>query len=223
MAKKKLTVNQQQWKKEVNRLKQFIRRAEKRGFTFDDIIPETPKRITKKQLNLIKSLTPNVLYSRSQYTDPQTGQSMTGTEGRRLERSKAAQKAVKTKQFKNSDYTPPEQDETILRMVEDMIKAWAPYRNWSKYFFNVKSEDMNRLVTLLYDAISQFGRKEVARRLQAEADTVIEICDRILYSSDIEKVDLDLTHFATILKGSPLTQEESAYFTNLAESYNEGE
>lgn len=220
MAKKKLTVNQQQWKKEVNRLKEFIKRAEKRGFTFEDVIPDTPKRVTKTQLNLIKSLTPNVLYSRAWYTDPQTGQSMTGTEGRRLERSRASQKAVKTKQAK---YAPPNEDDTILRMVEDMIKAWAPYRNWSKYFFNIKSEDMNRLATLLYDAISQYGRKEVARRLQAEADTVIEICDRILYSSDIEKVDIDLTHFATILKGSPLTQEESEYFTNLAENYTEVE
>lgn len=221
MTKKKLTVNQQQWKKEVNRLKQFIKRAEKRGFTFDDVIPATPRRITKKQLNLIKSLTPNVLYSSSQYTDPQTGQGMTGTEGRRLERSRASQKGVKTRQQKY--YNPPNEDDTVLRMVEDMIKAWAPYRNWSKYFFNVKGEHKNRLATLLYDAIAQQGRKEVARRLQAEADTVIEICDRILYSSDIEKVDIDLTHFATILKGSPLTQEESEYFTNLAETYNESE
>ena len=48
----KLTPNQQAWKKELKRLQQFIRKAKKRGYTFpDDVIPETPKRITKKQLS----------------------------------------------------------------------------------------------------------------------------------------------------------------------------
>ena len=48
----KLTANQQAWKKELKRLHQFIRRAEKRGYSFpSDVIPETPARITKKQLS----------------------------------------------------------------------------------------------------------------------------------------------------------------------------
>lgn len=220
MAKKKLTVNQQQWKKEVNRLKQFIRRAEKRGFTFDDVIPATPKRITKKQLNLIKSLTPNVLYSRSQYTDPQTGESMTGTEGRRLERSRASQKGVKTRQSK---YNPPREDDTVLRTIEEMIRAFKPFPNWSQYFENSKNKDRDRLDNMLKQQIAEDGRNAVARRLQAEAETAIEMADRILYSSDEEQVNLDLVIFATIIKGNALTMEESEFFTNLAENYTEVE
>lgn len=220
MAKKKLTVNQQQWKKEVNRVKQFIKRAEKRGFTFEDVIPETPKRITKKQLNLIKSLTPNVLYTHASYTDPQTGQSMTGTEGRRLERSRASQKAVKTKQSK---YTPPREDDTVLRTIEEMIRAFKPFPNWSKYFEFNKNKDRDRLDNMLKQQIAEDGRNAVARRLQAEAETAIEMADRILYSSDEEQVNLDLVIFATIIKGNALTMEESEFFTNLAENYTEVE
>lgn len=220
MAKKKLTVNQQQWKKEVNRLKQFIRRAEKRGFTFDDIIPETPKRITKKQLNLIKSLTPNVLYSRSQYTDPQTGESMTGAEGRHLERSRAAQKAIKSKQLK---YNPPSEQDSVLYQIEEMIRDWKPFPNWSKYFTEAKREDLNRLKALLDGKIAEVGRKETARRLQENAEGINHMADEILYSSDEDAVNMDLNYIATVLKGSPLTADESAYYTQLAESYNESE
>lgn len=218
MAKKKLTVNQQQWKKEVNRLKQFIRRAEKRGFTFDDVIPETPKRITKKQLNLIKSLTPNVLYSRSQYTDPQTGQSMAGTEGRRLERSRAS-----LKRFKKSTYNPPIEEDSVLHQIEQMIADWKPFPNWSKYFTEVKREDKNRLKALLDGKIAEVGRKETARRLQENAEGINHMADEILYSSDEDAVNMDLNYIATVLKGSPLTADESAYYTQLAESYNESE
>ena len=218
MAKKKLTVNQEQWKKEVNRLKQFIRRAEKRGFTFDDVIPQTPKRITKKQLNLIKSLTPTVLYRSSQYTDPQTGQSMTGTEGRRLERSRAA-----LKRFKSSTYNPPIEEDSVLHQIEEMIADWKPFPNWSKYFTEVKREDKNRLKALLDGKIAEVGRKETARRLQENAEGINHMADEILYSSDEDAVNMDLNYIATVLKGSPLTADESAYYTQLAESYNESE
>lgn len=218
MAKRKLTVNQQQWKKEVDRLKQFIRRAEKRGFTFDDVIPDTPKRITKKQLNLIKSLTPNVLYSRSQYTDPQTGESMAGTEGRRLERSRAA-----LKRFKKSTYNPPIEEDSVLTQIEQMIADWKPFSNYSKYFTEVKREDKNRLKALLDGKIAEVGRKETARILQQNAEGINHMVDEILYSSDEDAVNMDLNYIATVLKGSPLTADESAYYTQLAESYNESE
>lgn len=218
MARKKLTVNQQQWKKEVDRLKQFIRRAEKRGFTFDDVIPATPKRITKKQLNLIKSLTPNVLYSRANYTDPQTGQSISGTEGRRLERSRAA-----LKRFKKSTYNPPIEEDSVLHQIEEMIRDWKTFPNWSKYFTEVKREDKNRLKALLDGKIAEVGRKETARILQENAEGINHMADEILYSSDEDAVNMDLNYIATVLKGSPLTADESAYYTQLAESYNESE
>ena len=58
MVTKNLTPNQQAWEKELKRLQQFIRRAKKRGYTFsEDVIPETPKRITKKQLSPVSGST----------------------------------------------------------------------------------------------------------------------------------------------------------------------
>ena len=217
----KLTPNQKAWKKELKRLRQFIRRAEKRGYTFPtDAIPETPTRITKKQLSKIRGINPQALYSQATYYDSRTGHVFTGTEGRTLERKRAAQKGAETKRNK---YTPPHEEDTVLRMIEDMIDQWSPYPNWSDYFTRAKQEHKNLLKSLLENNIALYGRTEVARRLQAEADIVITLADEILYSSDEDAVNLDLAHLATILKGAPLTPEESAYFTEAAENYNEAD
>ena len=67
---KNITPNQQEWKKELKRLNQFIKRAEKRGYIFDEnIIPETPQRITKKKLSEIKQIDADVLYDTAKYFD----------------------------------------------------------------------------------------------------------------------------------------------------------
>lgn len=219
---RKLTPNQQEWKKQLKRLHQFIRRAEKRGYTFpDDVIPETPTRITKKQLSKIQGINPQALYSQATYYDSRTAHVFTGTEGRTLERKRAAQKGAETK--RKNKYTPPHEEDTVLRMIEDMIDQWSPYPNWSDYFTRAKQEHKNLLKSLLDNNIALHGRTEVARRLQAEADVVITLADEILYSSDEDAVNLDLAHLATILKGAPLTPEESAYLTEAAENYNEAD
>ena len=56
MAKrKKQTENQKAYQKERRRLLQAVHRAEKQGYIFtEDIIPEMPKRVTKKQLENIQ-------------------------------------------------------------------------------------------------------------------------------------------------------------------------
>ena len=98
---KNITPNQQEWKKELKRLNQFIKRAEKRGYIFDEkIIPETPQRITKKKLAEIKQIDTDVLYDTAKYFDKETEQTISGLEGRRIERRKSSQKAAQTKKLK---------------------------------------------------------------------------------------------------------------------------
>ena len=114
------------------------------------------------------------------------------------------------------------QDQALYQ-IEQMIADWKPFPNWSKYFTEVKREDKNRLKALLDGKIAEVGRKETARRLQENAEGINHMADEILYSSDEDAVNMDLNYIATVLKGSPLTADESAYYTQLAESYNESE
>lgn len=103
--KKKLSANQVEYAKQVKRIKNFMRRAEKRGYMFEDnIIPEKPKRITKKSIQTLKELKPNVLYTKAEYISQDTGEVIAGTEGRTLERKKSARKAKITRELKKIEW-----------------------------------------------------------------------------------------------------------------------
>lgn len=85
--------------KERNRLKSFVRRAEKRGYSFPDtLIPSIPKRKTEASIRKLKKLTKDVLYSKATYGGEATfGEIVSGKEGLNLERKARAKKASETR------------------------------------------------------------------------------------------------------------------------------
>lgn len=100
----KITVNQAEYKKELTRIKRFVKRAEKRGYKFNEgILPEMPKRVTKKALEKIKSIRPEDLYKNSTYYDSVSHETFTGVQGRRIERHRASLKRVETLRKKSAD------------------------------------------------------------------------------------------------------------------------
>lgn len=218
----KLTPNQQEWKKELKRLQQFIRRAKKRGYTFPaDVIPETPKRITKKQLSKIKGINPQTLYSQAEFYNPTTGETILGVEGRKFERKRSARKAQETKalkQIQNRQISLPTQTDLVLQNIRDLINQFTPSSLWSDYWTQKKEDDKNKLQSLLDNAIAQEGEDVVAERLQNYAGDIERIINSILYGSDEEQVQFDMVEFATIIKGRSLTVQESSELTGLMES-----
>lgn len=222
MVTKNLTPNQQAWEKELKRLQQFIRRAKKRGYTFpEDVIPETPKRITKNQLSKIKGINPQTLYSQAEFYNPETGETISGIEGRKFERKRSAKKAQLTKAIKQTQNTKislPKQTDLVLQNIRDLINQFAPSSLWSNYWLQKKEEDKNKLQSLLDNAIAQEGENVVAERLENYAGDIERIINSILYGSDEEQVQFDLVEFATIIKGRSLTQQESSELTDLMET-----
>lgn len=85
--------------KERNRLKSFVRRAEKRGYSFPDtLIPSIPKRKTEASIRKLKKLTKDVLYSKATYGGEATfGEIVSGKEGLNLERKLRAKKVSETR------------------------------------------------------------------------------------------------------------------------------
>ena len=101
MAKEK-TPEQKALEKEVKkqrkRIQQFVRRAEKRGYSFSqNVVPTLPKKITEKTLSRFKAITPEQLYKKSVYTDYK-GTQIKGTERRKEERHIASVRAAQTRQ-----------------------------------------------------------------------------------------------------------------------------
>lgn len=92
-------------RKERKRVQQNIRRMEKRGFFFDDF--EVPSieytktgNVSKKTLNKLRALTPNILYEKARWVDTETGEITTGKERRKEERHERAQKSAQTRKRK---------------------------------------------------------------------------------------------------------------------------
>lgn len=99
MGRKKYTEVEKQYFKQVKRIRQFISRAEKRGYKFkENILPEPPKRITKASVRKLGKLTPDKLYEKAVYGGAETyGEIVPAKQGRKLERSASAKKAAKTR------------------------------------------------------------------------------------------------------------------------------
>lgn len=104
---------QQEYKKELRRIQQFIKRASKRGFIwYDDPVPKQPKKITSKSVARLKRITPVSLYKKGKFVDEETGEILSGTKGRNLEKKRAAEKAKETrkaKQAKSKKETKPKE------------------------------------------------------------------------------------------------------------------
>ena len=105
MAKKKTkhkqTPTQKAYYKERKRIQQFLSRARKRGYVFEDnVLPSIPKNITQASVNRLKNITPKQLYRQSFYVRPETGEAITGLQGRNLERAASAKKSIETRKQK---------------------------------------------------------------------------------------------------------------------------
>lgn len=224
--KKKPTLNQQLYQKELRRLKQFIRRTEKRGFHYaGDIIPEKPKRITKKSIERLQKLTAQELYKKATYKDPMTGTELTGTEGRQLERRRAAFKGVKTKLKRKIPEIPgvgglPDATYEIIENIREEIRKWAPSSGWTDFFADKKHRDKNILENMFEGAIRQEGENVIAARLEAHSYEVSTIIQEILYGSDNDQINNDFARFSQILLGRSLTVNESIELAN-AQEYTE--
>ena len=110
MAKKKLTPTQEAYKKEVNRIKRFIRDAEKRGYLFNKrfILPKISLKSPRKaSIENLKKLTPAELYKHSVYGGEATyGEIVKGTEGRKAENRARSLKSAQTKRNKALPSSP---------------------------------------------------------------------------------------------------------------------
>lgn len=207
--KKRLTPNQAAWNKEFKRIQRFIKNASKRGFTFDVEI-EKPSRVTKKQLEKIRSLKPKELYKQSTYIIPETGEEVTGTEGRTYERSQAQLK---------SRQNIPRESKLVLNAILQQLNTWKPdysMRGWMK---QKKMSDRDELDNMLAAFITEKGEDQAALILQQNADRVNNAIFIILYDSNDESVKIAFTEFATILNGGALSVSQSETMSSYTEQY----
>ena len=200
MKKNKLTKNQIAFKKQVTRIKNFIRRATKRGYEFsDNVIPTMPKRVTKKSIEKIKNIKPKDLYSKASYLDKSTGEIVSGSTGRKIERNLSSQKAKETR--KNNNNKRHSNNNKNYITYETVIM-----KNFYEY---IKSFTSNKIRDSLFGMIKTLeheqGRTEVAKALQNMPLQFHEILARCGYDSDKALMEFETSFLE--------------YFPNVSEQY----
>ena len=229
---KKMTANQILYSKEVNRIKQAVKRAKKRGYIFnDDVIPQTPKRITKKAIERIAEIKPRHLYAKAKYIDSETGEILSGTEGRKTERKKASEKAKETRKRKrkstpnnstneSSTYYPNGGDIIYGNVVDSFIARLSePTPEWlmtprGKYVsksanaIEESQKSKTTLLSLTRSVISQIGESALGWRLEEKADDVNTLTNYVLYGSDASRIASACAELATIINGGALSMQQ---------------
>lgn len=110
----KITETRKEYNKQRKRIQNFLSRARKKGFIFEEnVLPEIPKRVTKASVRRLAKLTSQELYKKAVYVSRETGEIETPEEHKKLVRKQAiekakATKARKKKQQKKSSYPKPE-------------------------------------------------------------------------------------------------------------------
>lgn len=220
--KKKPTQLQLDYRKQVKRLKQAIRRAEKRGYIIpDDIIPERPKRITRKSVERLNKITTKDIYEKSEKLDFETGELTSGTEARKLERSEAAKKAAKTRKNKNKtdyviDYYPTF---SIIDVVRDRI---INLERKAKPDIPIE-ERKNTLLSIFEDSVTSFSDNISAYELYLKNNEpeIAELLDVITYDSDAEKVSYSFVRLGRLLNTQSLSPSQAEGLSLMSEYYNE--
>ena len=239
MAKKrKQTETEKLYSKQLKRIKQFIRRAEKRGFIFkEDIIPKKPKKVTKASVKKLEKLTPEKLYKKSLYVEESTGEI---EEAQKRRKEESARKAAKTKKerqkqrrswsFKDAEkhreQLPSEGKEVFKNIIDEFVSrlqidtSWVGRKRRRPVALQETIRSQSLLLTLINQQIALFGEEEIGNRLQANADKLSELITIVLWDSKAEAIQSATRLFMEILTGNSLTPSQLQDL-DLESEYNE--
>ena len=226
--------------KQLKRVRQFISRAEKRGYRFTDAFKDSLKEASTRKL---KSYKPEKLYSLATALS-ETGEIISGTEARKLERSISAKKSAETRRKRKEkidrkptsdlqeDYYPDGGDIIYGNILEEFIERLqepVPEYSTSKSGREFKKpeqliQESNRqktfLLNLTFRTAQEIGTSALGWRLQEQADTVNSLTNYVLYGSTQAVIQSAATELAQIIKGSALTLSERIDLSE-QEEYNE--
>lgn len=231
-------VYSKQQSKELKRIRQFVKKANERGYIFFDNkvkkdgsvpatasyfdLPNSVKNPTKVTVNRLKKITKEYLYERAIYVDPETGSVHSGIEGRRIERSRAAKKGAETR---NRNRIPPPDvilNLDILDTISALLNDIDISANGKPALAEYKEQQVGSLSKLFEDAIMYHELNgdiyEYASHLENNASSINHHLDSAMKASDQETVDLNVGAIATILNRGPLSPEQADEFSGMSEN-----
>lgn len=208
--------------KQLRRVRDFIRRAKRRGYEFS---PELTSNLSNLSAQKLKSLTPNKLYE--QAVSKIYGTEMSGTKAREIERSISAKKGAQTRRSKAEDIrhnyyqrTNPQQEsdepssyeDTVLTQIYDLLDTYI-----TSSTINL-SYGANLLKETLDSEIATFGRVKVAQALENSPSEALECAVAVIEESTPEKKGNARTRLITIIRGDIPTIDEIKPYSDYMDS-----
>lgn len=219
----------EQYLQERRRIQRFIRSATKRGYIIpENILPDIPKRVTRASVSRLKKITPEKIYSKSQYVSRETGEIKTGKAGRAEERKAASRKAAETRRRKEEtsrakkEYIPRASD-IILSNLRETLANFVPSGQMSRFMQENAVNNRNYALGILDDAIKELGDEQVAKNIQKSALQLSRLIEEILYSSDRQKVKFSLVEFYNIIHDGEPDFETNMRLSEEQETIETGE
>lgn len=215
-------ISKAEYNRNVKRIKQFIRRAEKRGYKFPEIkLPRGAK---------IRELTPEKLYKKAVYGGEATfGEVVPAEEGLKAELSARAKKSAQTRAKKkeaerrffsgeqtgksSAEYLPIKENIIISNFIDGLIeKLQEPSEEY--YYFStrkgkqvkhkdrlagIRNDRKKYLLGLLYREINSIGKEGVANRLESKQDEISDLINVINADSDSNAIYQASTRVASFI------------------------
>lgn len=207
-----------EYNKERNRIKRFIRNAEKRGYVFEpNIIPPKPKTITSGSIRRLSKIRPAQLYNKAYAISAVTGQPITVEQRKREIRKEASRKAWETRRRKKDqeEYNRMKSSQEWQQMFSASKLVWNKVQAMIANVGVQQSRSADLLNNLLNSEIEKYGADSVMHSIAQASEDFLATCEVIIrYHPDSAVSRTAVEHLYTLISGSLPSDAEQAEIDN---------
>lgn len=195
-----------EYNKERNRIKRFIRNAEKRGYVFaPNLIPPKPKTITSGSVRRLSKIRPAQLYNKAYAISAVTGQPITVEQRKREIRQEASRKAWEARRRKKdqADYNRIKSNKEWQQLFHASKLVWDKVQSMIANVGVQQSQSADLLNNLLNTEIEKYGADNVLYSIAQASEDFLATCEVIIKyhpSSAVSRTAVQ--HLYTLISGS---------------------
>lgn len=172
-----------EYNKQRNRIKRFIRYAEKRGYVFEpNLLPPKPKTITSGSIRRLSKIRPAQLYNKAYAISAVTGQPITVEQRKREIRTEASRKAWETRRRKKDqeDYNRIKSNREWQQMFHASSLVWNKIQSMIANVGVQQSQSADLLNNLLNSEIKKYGADTVMYSIAQASEDFLATCEVII-------------------------------------------
>lgn len=202
------------YNKERNRIKRFIRNAEKRGYVFEpNLIPPKPKTITAGSIRRLSKIRPAQLYKKAYAISAVTGQPITVEQRKREIREEASRKAWETRRRKKdqADYNRIKSNKEWQQMFHASKLVWDKVQSMIVSVSVQQSQSADLLNNLLNSQIEEYGADIVLYSIAQASEDFLSTCEVIIkYNPNSDVSRTAVQHLYTLISGNLPSEAEQS-------------